>query len=91
MRRRSGPLVIAHRGASANAPENTMPAFEAAWAAGCGWVEADVQPTMDNVPVLLHDQDLDRTTTGKGPVRSWSSRDVQSLDAGSWFPTGSTR
>lgn len=68
-----------------------MPAFEAAWAAGCGWVEADVQPTMDNVPVLLHDQDLDRTTTGKGPVRTWSSRDIQSLDAGSWFATGSTR
>ena len=58
LRRRPRPSVIAHRGASAAAPENTMPAFEAAWAAGCGWIETDVQPTIDNVPVLLHDPDL---------------------------------
>jgi glycerophosphoryl diester phosphodiesterase len=91
LHRRPVPAVIAHRGASANAPENTMPAFEAAWATGCGWIETDVQPTVDNVPVLLHDPDLRRTTNGQGLVRSWSARDVQSLDAGSWFTTGSTR
>ncbi len=68
-----------------------MPAFEAAWAAGCGWIETDVQTTLDNVPVLLHDHDLRRTTNGDGPVRSWSARHIQSLDAGSWFTTGSTR
>ena len=67
-----------------------MPAFEAAWAAGCGWIETDVQPTADNVPVLLHDPDLRRTTNGNGLVRSWSAQDIQSLDAGSWFTTGSS-
>ncbi|MBM9467089.1 glycerophosphodiester phosphodiesterase [Nakamurella leprariae] len=88
--RRSGPapLVIAHRGASAAAPENTMPAFAAAWAAGAGWVETDVQPTLDGVPVLLHDPDLDRTTDGRGPVRGRSAREVAALDAGRWFPDG---
>lgn len=82
------PLVIAHRGASAVAPENTLPAFDAAWAAGSGWVECDVQPTLDGVPVLLHDDDLDRTTTGTGPVRERSVREVAALDAGSWFSSG---
>jgi glycerophosphoryl diester phosphodiesterase len=87
----TGPLVIAHRGASASAPENTMPAFEAAWAAGCAWVEADVQPTSDNVPILFHDGDLDRTTDGTGPMRERTAYEIAELDAGSWFTTGSTR
>ncbi|MET3806612.1 glycerophosphoryl diester phosphodiesterase [Nakamurella sp. UYEF19] len=91
LRPRSGPWVIAHRGASRHAPENTMPAFEAAWASGCGWIEADVQPTRDNVPVVLHDEELSRTTNGSGPIRHLSSLDVLALDAGSWFTTGSTR
>jgi glycerophosphoryl diester phosphodiesterase len=86
--RRSHPTVIAHRGASGQAPENTMPAFEAAWAAGCGWIEADVQPTLDNVPVLLHDSDLRRTTNGQGQVRDWSAKDIRALDAGAWFDRG---
>lgn len=68
-----------------------MPAFEAAWASGCGWIEADVQPTCDNVPVMFHDDDLSRTTDGSGPVRVRSSLDIQTLDAGFWFATGSTR
>ncbi|GAA2013726.1 hypothetical protein JL107_13420 [Nakamurella flavida] len=85
--RRNGPtpLVIAHRGASSVAPENTLPAFEAGWAAGAAWVECDVQPTMDGVPVLLHDDELDRTTTGTGPVRERSAREIAALDAGAWF------
>jgi glycerophosphoryl diester phosphodiesterase len=88
LRPTSGPWVIAHRGASALAPENTMPAFDAAWACGSPWIEADVQPTLDNVPVLLHDDLLDRTTDGSGPVRSRYAEEVGSLDAGSWFTTG---
>ena len=65
-----------------------MNAFEAAWAAGCSWVEADVQPTADNVPMMLHDHDLDRTTDGRGPIRHVSAQEVRALDAGSWFGTG---
>ena len=70
-------IVIAHRGASADVPENTLPAFEAAWAAGARWVEADTQPTADGVAVILHDDDLDRTTTGSrsGP-RAHSPADL---------------
>ena len=91
LRSDSGPWVIAHRGASARAPENTLAAVEAAWDSGCGWIEADVQPTADNVPVMLHDPDLARTTNGSGLIRERSLLDVLSLDAGSWFVTGSTR
>src|SRR3954471_16110732 len=59
-------VVIGHRGASADVPENTLPAFAAAWESGAPWVEADTQPTSDGVPVILHDDDLDRTTSGSG-------------------------
>lgn len=72
--------MIAHRGASAHVPENTLPAFTAAWAAGAVWVEADTQPTADGVPVILHDPDLGRTTSGSGPIRDVSARSLSSLD-----------
>ena len=62
-----------------------MAAFTAAWAAGAHWVEADTQPTADRVPVLLHDEDLQRTTSGSGPVREIRALDLAVLDAGSWF------
>lgn len=65
-----------------------MPAFHAAWECGAPWVEADVQPTLDGIPVMLHDDDLDRTTDGVGPVRTRSAAQVCSLDAGSWFDAG---
>lgn len=87
LRRGSSPIVIAHRGASARAPENTMPAFTAALAAGAAWIETDVQPTADGALVLLHDDDVDRTTDGNGPVRSLPWREVAALDAGAWFGT----
>ncbi|WP_255455156.1 glycerophosphodiester phosphodiesterase [Nakamurella alba] len=79
------PLVIAHRGASAAAPENTLAAFELARTSGAHWLETDVQPTADDVPVLLHDDDVDRTTDGSGAVRELPAHDVAVLDAGSWF------
>lgn len=84
------PWVIGHRGASATAPENTLPAFDAAWSSGCGWIEADVQPTADDVPMMLHDAELDRTTDGRGPIRHLSAEQVRALDAGSWFGPGGT-
>jgi len=79
--RRSGrhAVVIGHRGAAAHVPENTVPAFEAAWAAGAPWVEADTQPTADGVPVILHDDTLDRTTSGRGPVRRHTAAEVGRL------------
>lgn len=79
------PVVAAHRGASADAPENTMTAFRAAWQGGATWLETDVQPTLDNVPVLIHDDDVDRTTDGTGAVRDTRALDLARLDAGSWF------
>ncbi len=79
------PLVISHRGASAAAPENTMAAFEAAWASGAQWVETDVQPTADGARVLIHDDAVDRTTNGTGAVRELTADEVAALDAGSWF------
>jgi glycerophosphoryl diester phosphodiesterase len=79
--RRAGPdpVAIGHRGAAAHVPENTLRSFEAAWAAGADWVEADTQPTADGVPVTLHDATLDRTTTGTGPVRECTADDVAAV------------
>ncbi len=62
-----------------------MAAFRANWQAGAHWLETDTQPTADNVPVLVHDEDLDRTTSGTGSVRDALWRDIAALDAGSWF------
>ncbi|WP_164479129.1 glycerophosphodiester phosphodiesterase [Nakamurella antarctica] len=79
------PLVIAHRGASAHAPENTSPAFAAAWAAGAQWIETDVQVSIDGVPVLIHDDTADRTAGAPGPIGSFTAAELAQLDAGSWF------
>jgi glycerophosphoryl diester phosphodiesterase len=76
---------VAHRGYSAVAPENTLPAFAAAVRAGASHVEFDVRTTADGVPVVIHDRTLDRTTTGAGHVWDLSASEVLSLDAGSWF------
>jgi glycerophosphoryl diester phosphodiesterase len=62
-----------------------MAAFRAAWDAGVRWLETDTQPTIDNVPVLIHDDDVDRTTSGTGAVRETRAYDLAALDAGSWF------
>src|SRR2546428_13622015 len=61
--------VVGHRGAAALAPENTIAAFEAGLRAGVDAIEFDVQRTADGVPVVLHDDTLDRTTDGRGPLR----------------------
>ncbi|HEY5882494.1 MAG TPA: glycerophosphodiester phosphodiesterase family protein [Nakamurella sp.] len=84
--RRDGeqPVVVGHRGAGAQLPENTLTSFLAAWHAGAVWVEADTQPTADGVPVLLHDRDLDRTTSGRGPVRAARQRDLATLTVRGW-------
>jgi len=79
------PLCIAHRGASAHAPENTLAAFSRAFDDGADWIECDVRLTSDGVPVVLHDATLERTTDGKGPVVDRPFDAVRRLDAGSWF------
>jgi glycerophosphoryl diester phosphodiesterase len=82
---RAGPLCIAHRGASARAPENTLAAFDAALRDGATVLEFDVRLTRDDAPVVLHDATLDRTTDGRGPVAAVSLSDLRRLDAGGWF------
>ncbi|MCP3426465.1 hypothetical protein NBM05_10755 [Rothia sp. AR01] len=77
--------LVAHRGRSARAPENTLAAFEAALTADFEWIETDVDLLADGVPVLIHDSTLDRTTDGAGPVSAATSRSLRHRDAGSWF------
>ncbi|MFH9470105.1 glycerophosphodiester phosphodiesterase [Streptomyces clavifer] len=88
-----GPVVLAHRGASAYAPENTLAAVDAAARLGIAWVENDVQLTRDGVPVVVHDTSLRRTTDaeevypGRAPwaVEDFTAAEIAELDAGSWF------
>ena len=78
------PLVIAHRGASADAPENTIAAFELALRQGADAIALDVQLSRDNQPVVIHDVTLERTTDGAGPVRGHTVHELKRLDAGGW-------
>jgi len=78
-------FVVAHRGASAYAPENTMPAFEEAVRLGADYVETDLRATRDGAIVCVHDARVDRTTTGTGLVSELTVDEVRRLDAGFWF------
>lgn len=83
---RRRPAIIAHRGFSARAPENTLAALELAIAAGADMVEIDVGFSADLAPVVIHDDTLERTTVGgRGPVRAARLAELRALDAGSWF------
>ena len=73
---------VAHRGASAELPENTLPAFERAVELGADVIEADVRLTKDGKPLILHDATLDRTTSGAGPLRELTAAQARKLDAG---------
>lgn len=79
------PLVFAHRGACKVAPENTLPAFEAALRLGADGVELDVQYSSDSKLVIHHNPRLDGTTNGEGRVTSHTLAELRGLDAGSWF------
>jgi glycerophosphoryl diester phosphodiesterase len=79
------PWVIAHRGASGHAPENTMAAFQRAVELGCGFIETDLQLTRDARFVAMHDATLDRTTNGRGAVHEHTLAELRQLDAGKWF------
>lgn len=79
------PRAIAHRGASAYAPENTIAAFTKAAQLGMKWVEFDVMQSQDGIVIVFHDETLDRTTNGKGEVDQYPYAYLRTLDAGSWF------
>lgn len=81
----SGPEIIAHRGYSARAPENTLVAVDKAIAAGADAIEWDVHVAMCGTPVLFHDVNLSRTSNGVGPVRRRTLAQLQALDAGKWY------
>ncbi len=95
--RRAHPIIVAHRGDSCHAPENTLEAAHLAWKAGAHAWEIDVQLTRDGVPVVLHDETLTRTTDvatcfaadprRREGYRLWDFdfEEVRALDAGSWF------
>jgi len=78
------PMVVAHRGSSGLAPENTMAAIRRGVEAGADMVEIDVQSTADNQVIVFHDSVLGRTTNGSGRVDRWTLDSIQKLDAGSW-------
>jgi glycerophosphoryl diester phosphodiesterase len=78
------PLILAHRGASALAPENTLAAFLRARDLGADGVELDVTLTRDSVPVVIHDDTVDRTTDGHGAVSNKTLLEIKRLDAGGW-------
>lgn len=77
------PRVIGHRGAKRYAPENTIAGLVTAARQGARMVEVDVKLTRDRVPILMHDDTLDRTTDGTGPVAEWDFAEIAPLDAGS--------
>lgn len=79
------PQVIGHRGAALAAPENTLESFREAAAQGAKWVEFDVGLSADGQCFVLHDDTLDRTTSGKGPAHLKSIAELRALDAGFWF------
>jgi glycerophosphoryl diester phosphodiesterase len=78
-------LIIAHRGAPNHAPENTLAAFDRALELGLRHIELDAQLTADNVAVVFHDTNLDRTSDGPGPLAGHTLEEVRQLDAGAWF------
>jgi glycerophosphoryl diester phosphodiesterase len=81
----STPFLVAHRGGSAEAPENTLAAFRRALALGIRWFELDVQSSRDGALVVIHDTTVDRTTDGTGEVGSLLFEELRRLDAGAWF------
>jgi glycerophosphoryl diester phosphodiesterase len=82
--RKPVPVVIAHRGASAKAPENTLAAFRRARDMGADYFELDCMLSADGAIIVIHDDTVDRTTNGKGAVASMDLAALRQLDAGSW-------
>lgn len=79
------PIIFAHRGASAYAPENTLAAFELALAQNADAIELDAKLSADGHVIIIHDQKVDRTTDGHGRVKDLSLAELSALDAGNYF------
>jgi glycerophosphoryl diester phosphodiesterase len=79
------PLIIAHRGSSSVAPENTLTAFAQAITDGADGIEFDVQLAKDGVPVVIHDVNLRRTANRRDSIKNLTSKELASIDVGSWF------
>jgi glycerophosphoryl diester phosphodiesterase len=79
------PLIVAHRGASHDAPENTLPAFNLAWKQGADAIEGDFHLTSDGEIICIHDYDTKRVAGNKRVVKSSSLAELRALDAGEWF------
>ena len=79
------PTIVGHRGVTETGPENTLAAIERASYEGATWVEFDVQLSGDNVPLVIHDETLERTTNGKGRLIDHTAASLTKLDAGKWF------
>ena len=78
-------VLAAHRGDQAHAPENTMHAFERAIRLGVDMIETDIHMSSDGVMFIMHDDLVDRTTNGHGLAHQMTWKDLQALDAGSWY------
>lgn len=76
--------VVGHRGAKTYAPENTLPSIRKARELGCRWVELDVKLSRDGVPMMMHDEDVRRTTNGQGLFQDLTFEELRRLDAGAW-------
>lgn len=81
----NSPLIIAHRGASKQAPENTMSAFQRALELGADGIELDVHMSADGYLVVIHDETADRTSNSNGLIKDKTLSELKSLDFGSWF------
>src|SRR5215218_3893540 len=79
------PLIIAHRGSSAHAPENTFAAFRKAISDGADGIEFDVRLSRDGVPVIFHDEDLKRTAGRNERISDLPASELATIDIGSWF------
>lgn len=83
------PHVIGHRGAAAYAPENTLVGIRTAYDMGVDWVELDVKLTKDSIPILFHDDTIERTTNGgDSKIADLTYAEIKDLEAGSWFSEG---
>jgi glycerophosphoryl diester phosphodiesterase len=81
-----GPYVVAHRGISGKAPENTLASFALACETpGIDMIELDVRLSKEDEVIVLHDRTLQRTSTGNGAARSYTVQEIKAFDAGSWF------
>lgn len=79
------PLVIGHRGAAGEAPENTLASFRLALEQGADAVELDVHMSADGEIIVCHDATVNRTTDGQGAISTMSTAELRQLDAGRWF------